>query len=358
MVASKNNTKSLSSSPITLHDKVLLVSPRTWLGVIQHMRQSPFVPFRVERLLQSVLGVLVPLLVLSLAKINPRVILPLSPWTFGAVQGGIAPVQQIAQTCHFWKAGRRDPLPHALDCLAERVASGRCRRFGRYDVFFPPPHNNSVIGQQQHAALFLPGALIAHTAYTEVAAKLSDTGICVVTVSMEPCRMATAHLGADSKRMKRIMKRVNKLLPVSPFWSIGGHSMGSFAAMRIAKELFPTNDDDDAATRIWRLFLWGSANFPDTRTNLRDDELMEDFPVLVIQGSNDVLCRMDAQQLAEFQNDFPADTTIYETIDGAAHNWFASVDQGDPFYVGKASISMNQQQEEAVALTADFLLNV
>lgn len=107
-----------------------------------------------------------------------------------------------------------------------------------------------------------------------------------------------------------------------------------------------------------RLFLWGSANFPNTRTNLRDDILMDEFPVLVIQGSNDVLCRMNAKQLAEFQNDFPAETTIYETIDGAAHNWFAPVDQGDPSYVGMASISMNQQQEVAVALTADFLLKV
>jgi pimeloyl-ACP methyl ester carboxylesterase len=272
-------------------------------------------------------------------------------------------VLQIAQTCHFWKAERRDPLPQALDCLAERVESGRCRRFGRYDVFFPPPqqqHNNTQggLGQYQHAALFLPGALIAHTAYTEVAAKLSDAGICVVTVSMEPSRMATAHLGADSKRMKRIMKKVNTLLPVSPFWSIGGHSMGSFAAMRIAKELSSTNDNADAATRISRLFLWGSANFPNTRTNLRDDGLMDEFPVLIIQGSNDILCRMDAQQLAEFQNDFPADTTIYKTIDGAAHNWFASVDQGEPSYVGKASIPMNQQQEQAVALTAEFLLQV
>lgn len=173
---------------------------------------------------------------------------------------------------------------------------------------------------------------------------------------MEPSRMATYHLGADAHRMKRIMRHVSTLIALrqsskSILWSIGGHSMGSFAAMRLAKEL---NDDDDDGTTmpISHLFLWGAADFPNTRTDLRNSTL----PVLVLQGSNDVLCRMTASQLNEFKSDFPLQTTRYQTIDGAAHNWFASVQEGDPEFVGHASISMEEQQNEAVARTAAFLL--
>jgi hypothetical protein len=66
---------------------------------------------------------------------------------------------------------------------------------------------------------------------------------------------------------------------------------------------------------------------------------------------------MDEAALAEFRNDFPPNT-IYRTIQGGGHNGFASVDPGDPLFMGAPTISMEQQQQEAVAITAKFLADV
>ena len=327
------NKTSVSLNPMSWQDKLLLLSPRTWFGFVYQLQQSPFTQFRIELLLQSILGILLPLLVFSLAKIDPRLIVPLSPWTFGVVRGGIPPIQTICDTAHSWKIGRNNPV--ATDCLADRIESGRCVRCGRFDVFLPSSDYSG------NAMLLLPGALIAHTAYTDVAAKLSDEGICVVNVSMEPCRMASKHLGASPRRMKNIMKRVDRMLPEpATSWSIGGHSMGCFAAMALAEEL-----------DVSSLITWGVANFQNTRTDLSQSSI----PVLVLQGSNDKLCEMDETSLREFRLDFPPHTT-YKMIRGAAHSWFASVKPGDPHFLGVATISMEQQQEEAAVITAKFLL--
>ena len=98
------------------------------------------------------------------------------------------------------------------------------------------------------------------------------------------------------------------------------------------------------------LIMWGSANFRNTRTDLSQSSI----PTLVVQGSRDKMCDMDEVALAEFRKDFPPNT-IYRTIQGGSHNGFASVAPGDPSFVGAPTISMEQQQQEAVAITAKFL---
>ena len=122
-------------------------------------------------------------------------------------------------------------------------------------------------------------------------------------------------------------------------WSIGGHSLGSFAAMAMAEEL-----------GVSSLIMWGSANFRNTRTDLSRSSI----PTLVVQGSRDKLCVMDEVALSDFRKDFPPNT-IYTTIEGGSHNGFASVEPGDPLFLGAPTISMEQQQQEAVAITAKFL---
>ena len=345
-----NETSTISLQPMTWQDKLSLLSPITWFGFLHQLHKSPFAEFRVDLLCQSLLALLLPLLALSLSNLDPRLVLPLSPWAIGIIHGGIIPpVQQIYNTIHTWKTKRSNPLIASQAAYANRLASGHLVRCGRFDVFLPK--KNAFSG---HALLWLPGALISHTAYSDVAAQLSDSGggICVVTVSMEPCRMASPYLGATPRRLKRIQKRVELILkehflehqrhPVRVIWSIGGHSLGSFAAMAVAEEL-------DASS----LIMWGSANFRNTRTDLSRSSI----PTLVVQGSRDKLCDMDEVALAEFRNDFPSNT-IYSTIQGGCHNGFASVEPGDPTFLGAPTISMEQQQEEAVAITATFLAGI
>jgi pimeloyl-ACP methyl ester carboxylesterase len=161
--------------------------------------------------------------------------------------------------------------------------------------------------------------------------------------------MASKYLGASPRRLKKIMKRVDTTILPQPatFWSIGGHSLGSFAAMAAAKEF-------TSSSAASSLVLWGSPNLPNTRTNLRQST--STMRVLVVQGSEDKLCSMDDTSREEFLLDLPSFHTSYQTIDGAGHNWFASVDAGDPNFLGSPSISMEQQQDEVVNITAMFLL--
>ena len=320
----------------------------------------------MDRLIQSMLGLLLPLLVLTLsnkiATIRCRhALLSLSsPWTYGFVKGGIIPpVKTIWDTAHLWKCRRQNPI--TTQCFEERIKTGRCIRCGRFDVFLPTSTLSAGRQQQQqlHALLLLPGALIAHTAYSDVAAKLSDHGICVVVVSMEPCRMASKYLGASPRRLKNIMKRVDTTILPHPatFWSIGGHSLGSLAAMAAAKEfavLSASPASSSVVTMVSSLVLWGTPNVPNTRTNLRQSP--SSLRVLVVQASEDKLCYMNDTSRTEFWQDLPSSRTSYKTIDGAGHNWFASIDAGDPNFLGIPTISMEQQQEQVVNITAAFLL--
>ena len=72
---------------------------------------------------------------------------------------------------------------------------------------------------KQVGLLFLPGFMVPHSAYSEVAAMISDSGIVVVVLSMEPLRIPAASLGADSRDLKRILRRVDTSLPSPAKWS-------------------------------------------------------------------------------------------------------------------------------------------
>jgi pimeloyl-ACP methyl ester carboxylesterase len=105
--------------------------------------------------------------------------------------------------------------------------------------------------------------------------------------------------------------------------------------------------------KVSSLIMWGSANFPNTRTDLSRSTI----PTLVVQGSSDKLCDMDEVKLAEFQRDFPLNA-VYKTIQGGGHSWFASIEVGDSTFEGVPTISMEQQQEQAAAITAKFLTEI
>jgi dienelactone hydrolase len=184
--------------------------------------------------------------------------------------------------------------------------------------------------------------LIAHTAYSEIAAKISDRGIHVVIVSMEPTRMASPRL-ASLKRIRSIMKQVQRLSPENiSSWSIGGHSLGSFQAMRLARPMGASH-----------LVMWGTANFGSLLSNLTE---AFDLQVLVIHGSHDKLCAMNDLEYRQFQTTYFPHQTVFTTIQGAAHSWFASTNETKVDLLGESGISMEQHQDEAGEITADFLL--
>ena len=322
-----------------LLNKLYLLSPRTWFGAIEVQSISPFRPLDHTVLVQGLLGILVPAIVLGLLShvLNAHFLIAstLSPWTIQCIQSVIPPLSTLTSNCHSWTKMRTSASKEALGMFQGRIDENRAFRYRRYDVFLPTQY----LGK---ALVFFPGALIDHTAYSEIAASLSDRGIVVVVVSVEPFRLAANHLGADPGRVNRIIKQVEKQhLAYPAVWSLGGHSMGSFAAMRLVLDLQPS-----------RLIMWGSADFPKSRTNI---SAIVNTRTLVVQGSNDKLCQMTEEGLARFKADLPQNHTVFVIV-GASHNQFGSY-PNNPVFDGYPSIKKKEQQRQVCDVTADFILS-
>jgi pimeloyl-ACP methyl ester carboxylesterase len=128
-------------------------------------------------------------------------------------------------------------------------------------------------------------------------------------------------------------------LPFPAEWSLGGHSMGAFAAMRLAFELQPT-----------KLVFWGMGSFPEVRTNISSVKC----PVLVINGSNDMLCQYTPESRQEFRRALPSHF-LDKLIHGGTHDGFATY-PNNSLFDGVPGITREKQHRLVVAATSNFLL--
>jgi hypothetical protein len=419
-------TAAAEEEHFSLHHRLLdwsrLLSPKTWWGVLEIQNINASSPFSLDVLREGIWGIVLPLLILwncqgmfcnnnnnirrSLQVTSPPLTPPwlllslMSPWSWVCYYRII--IQQfcggLLPALRFYVTGRAVALPGAVATLQERIRTNRAYRTRRYDVYLPPQppsaaasssssssnnnsdnHNNNNNPQQQRAILFFPGALVPHTAYAEVASRLSDDGLVVVVVSAEPLRLAHYMLGADRASMGKVMKHVQKKLRLLLLsgcddddddddgnhveWTLMGHSMGSFAAMRLFDE-FQKNDkkkrrENKPFVISNRLVLWGVAPFVPFATDLTKHE--QHAKLLIVQGSNDYL-----RDLLQADNDalealFPFQTNM-EMIAGGTHDGFGSyvfpksmIGVGNSGREEEVEQQRQRQQEAACRLTTAFL---
>ena len=399
-----------------------LWNPATWFGLWQAQTASTFCPLNPSRIMDALLRILVPWMVLHTITLRqsqqqqqqrppmmilhgqygiPHPLLPLvltvaSPWSIDPLQTLSQQLSSFVQTCQNWRNTRMSVLPDATDCFQQRLSSHQCQCLGPdVHVYLPSRkrtirqrrethekgNNNTTI--QQHALLFLPGALVPPRAYAEVAAALSDRGILVVVVSMEPFGMARPFLGADPIRMQRILQRVEQTVLSSSsstttqqqqetvlnsstttttnddtvqqhssvpifHWSIGGHSLGAFAAMRLFWLNHCRRQQQDNFVVFHKLIMWGAANLPHTRTDL--SRLASRFlPVvspilqtLVVQAANDAFCAMTDHDATIFRRDFDTDRTCFVTLPRGSHDQFGS-------YCTSSATTTTDDEDDAAA---------
>ena len=327
-----------SLEAITIRDKLAWLSPQTWWGILQLQDTSSFSAFRMQSLIDGVLGILLPLFVLTILRIAhvcPDRLLPatlVSPWTAACTATIFPQLRAVQRTCSSWRAIRKPLEDDARDTLRQRIQSGRAQRFHRFDVYFPPVYRGQAL-------LFFPGACVPHAAYSEVAALMSDDGLVVVVASIEPVCMPSPGLGADATPMRLIMHQVDsKFLPYPTQWSLGGHSFGAFAAMRLALELGPVC-----------VVLWGVGPFPEAYTNVSQ----LDCPVLVIQGSNDRLAKHTPESWQEFLKQLPPGAK-HKVIHGGTHNGFATY-SNNPAVDGLPGITKENQHRLVATATSNFI---
>lgn len=335
-----------------------VLSPRTWYGLMQVSSRSPFVAFQLEKLQDAALGVLIPIitLVLCVQLIEPRLqaiklhrMFVLSPWMLHSGWQLMVHWSLFLRNAMGYFRNRNQALPSAIEALKVRIGSKRAYRTHRYDVFLPSTTDSSSFAEKekQLAVVLLPGALVSHASYAELAGRLSDAGLLVVVPSLEPFLLADTNLGADYNSIRRIMKQVQKQNNTRCLeWTLMGHSMGAFGAMRLYDQF-----QQKQRNKICNLVLLGVAPFITECTNLSHYDDPTNTRILLIQASDDILMELLNDRVGELYSNFPFETTVRRDIVGGTHHGFASYNDED----GK--ISRLEQQQQVCDIVHDFLYN-
>lgn len=161
---------------------------------------------------------------------------------------GVAATLALGYGFYSMTRHRQRAFPEAKRMLQERVQRGLAVRTRNYDLYIPPPgkqkkENSSTSESSNKALIFLPGALVDHTAYAAIAIQLAERhGILVAVVSLEPTRLAKSISGVTTSKLvklsKEIERRVSGMAVTSSGetyeWSLSGHSLVSISQKIVA----------------------------------------------------------------------------------------------------------------------------
>ena len=271
--------------------------------------------------------------------------------------------------------------------LSQRVRSGRVkRRRGDYDLYFPPKDNKLRIKRSGKTLIpslvFFPGFGIHHSAYADVAARMSDAGIAVAVVSLEPLRLAHEALGGGIDDIRRLIRLAGE--DISSYynykdnssgliieWSLGGHSMGGYNSLQLAEAIEQQSHSESTSVILKNkksisrvgldIIVWAAGNLVDIMPNLRINK-RPPLRVLLLNGTNDGIVKISPKQKRQLLSKLPKSTTELRTIKGANHSGFASYDtasmKSSTFsFNGHRTITLEEQQKEACSQTVRFILD-
>ena len=281
----------------------------------------------------------------------------------------------IINRVKMWHALRIHPDEDAIECQNESIKKNTLLRKRQCDIYFPSvltkkekkskqskqskTKNHDKHCEKQKVLLFLPGAFVDHTSYSVIANKLASRGIVVVVLSMEPLRLALRGLGADISDLQHVVKIAKHELlqrygdhniPIE--WSIGGHSLGAYSAMRLSPLL---HDQMKTSQQNLKIVIWAAG------TNLRyvtdlSSFTQNEMKTLIVVGSNDPLCDFSYKNRG-IVNSLLAllpPHARFEIIRGGTHNNFASY-SGPMEFNGLPGVSRERQHRIAVEKTVQFL---
>ncbi|KAL7545064.1 hypothetical protein ACHAWF_008428 [Thalassiosira exigua] len=291
---------------------------------------------------------------------------------------------------------RKDPDPEARTVLSEGVRSGRVVRRRAYDLYLPPrseeradePADADAADDARpcvRSLLFFPGFGIHRGAYACVASKLSDRGVPVAVVALEPLRLAHEALGGGVDDVRRLIASAGRDVlerrrgsddPRTTArvveWALGGHSMGGYNALRLAEAAgekpLSVALSDGSTSRIgggaagdaanpMRIVAWAAGNIDASVPNLRP---LDSVRVFVLLASNDGIAGFTREEKRRLLSKLPRGSRL-RTIEGGNHSGFASYDaaskEGGVLSInGRRDIPLEIQHEEAARQTAQFLL--
>lgn len=301
----------------------------------------------------------------------------ISPTTIDILLHNFAPLWiQILSRLRVVLSSRKHPDDSALEVLAERVRVGRALRRHAYDLYFPPTNEIDCRRDYIPSLLFFPGFGVHHSAYADVASRISDYGILVAVVSLEPLRLAHKNLGGGLDDVRHLIqlagedmvvhrKRSHPDMKINIEWALGGHSMGGYDALQLAECLKANTQNmhlilqDGSISRLGtKIIPWAAGTIAQGFPDLHNTSSLR---VCILLASNDSIASISSpQQKREILLKLPKGTRFY-TINGGNHSGFASYENaskesGTTIVNGPRNISLEAQQKEASLLTARFLL--
>ncbi|KAL7473106.1 hypothetical protein ACHAXS_013464 [Conticribra weissflogii] len=361
----------------------------------------------------------------------------LSPVTMDIIFNHFAPLlNSVFSRLMIATISRKSPDSNTRKSLSQRVKNGRVIRHHGYDLFLPPKppvpskmetfvsetrrdvgpraikndwkqstlnsNGNSTPSEDKRKSIqsliFIPGFAIHHSAYADVAARMSDMGVPVAVLSLEPLRLAHKLLGTSVNELKRLLKlageevvqyyKLHNLVDhktEQPFivnWAIGGHSMGGYATLDLGKELLGMNESvsvtlsNGSISRLsYQLVVWAAGPWANLVPNLRGNSSSlplqtpsdmsgarpDPFRVLIILASNDNIAKFESnEQKEELLSKLPKKTTVLNVIEGGNHAGFGSYDtaagKSRVKIDGERDIPLEVQHAEACSQTVHFLL--
>ncbi len=301
----------------------------------------------------------------------------ISPTAIDLLLHNFVPVLiQIFSRLRVVLSSRKDPDNNTLEVLAERVRMGRALRRQAYDLYFPP--DNAIDSKRNFmpSLLFFPGFGVQHSAYADVASRISDDGIPVAVVSLEPLRLAHQNLGGGVDAVKHLIQLAGKdlVMHYKPLhadgeivieWALCGHSMGGYNALQLAELLIANNAEmysvllpDGSISKLGtNIVAWAAGTMTQSYPNLHDASSLR---VLILLASNDsIACISSLQQKQQLLSRLPKKTRL-TIIKGGNHSGFASYDNastqsGTMLVNGPRHISLESQQKEVSRLTVNFI---
>ena len=234
----------------------------------------------------------------------------------------------------------RAPLPPALDALtSDSEVAFSTVEVDSWDGTTPAPADDSIYYAFEPkntvptvGFIILPGGNCDPRSYAPAAHAIAAKGFFTCIIPVPKCVAIPGYLRAD-----RIINDYGEIRK----WVIGGHSVGGTAAGIYAQ----------TSNTISGVVIWASLADPSHRL---DNTALK---VLSVSGSLDG--RATPEAVKENAVYLPADT-VFEEIEGGNHTQFGWIDPSPYPYPyleqdNAATITIEEQQEIIVRVTADFL---
>jgi len=263
----------------------------------------------------------------------------------------------------WFRVHRQEAFKSAMNSFQDRVNNARVKRNLLYDLYFPP--QVSVGSHVSKAIIFFPDILVDRTAYAFVLGKISDCGILVVAVNLDPMRLSgviTNKISPD-KMVSKIGFEIQHLLGIKvDEWILMSHGEGACAvshAMRVTLSKAPVvvvaqnTRERFVSPHPTRCILWSPTSF------IYDLRKMN-ISTLVIQAveSSKVSCDGCVEELIRrLQIKVPSNRCQVHNVVGGSHSGFAHY---GPATFRKDNVqrikSLGDQQNEVRDVSVEFIL--